>query len=639
MKVRRRVAEHAAVAHSSPDATIAIERAQPVVFRTAVAVPGIHLEDAYSSEAIIGTPTDVLIAPPGLLRGQIPVYEAALEWEPRVLVVDDDAISRLAAAALLRSLGLTVDVAAGGHEALRLNGSWPYVAVFMDCEMPEIDGYTAARKLRGRFAKPHVPVIAVTSRSRSVSLASGMDHHFTKPLEVDLLRADCARLGLLAPETAPTNGAGRQLCIDTPLLDPYVFVQTVADDRRRMAQAAATFVAAATLRLPELWRASNVGNAQALQSVSVALREEAAQVGAERISALCERLAETAARADGTASIERQLRRALAETARAIADYLDAMVLTDEPETEESVQGDAEPVVPADESDQGDAEPVAAIDDAHREGLVRVAFADDDRIARIAMRAMLERAAWIELVGDAGGVEEAVELAAVQQPDVFVLDWNMPGGRGADAVRRISISCPEARIVALSSYDDPDTWSAVTASGAACLVAKGGSGEELTEAIGRVVRELSQSPGGTAEDTPPAPRLPRLRVSGNSSAGQEETFDSGPPLDPARLEQLHAECAGTDLFAELTELFGSETPKRLRDLRTAIEAKDTQAVSRLAHRLKGGCLTLGAYCMGDLCGALEIAVSGGSLEGADALADRIDSAFRAAHASLLRAVR
>lgn len=85
----------------------------------------------------------------------------------------------------------------------------------------------------------------------------GWTHHLTKPLEVDLLWADCTRLGLLPRDAAPPSEAGRQLGIDTPLLDPYVFVQTlscdrqIACERRIAAHAAAAFVAAATLRLPE----------------------------------------------------------------------------------------------------------------------------------------------------------------------------------------------------------------------------------------------------------------------------------------------------------------------------------------------------------------------------------------------------
>ena len=56
-------------------------------------------------------------------------------WEPRVLVVDDDEISRLAAVGLLRRLGLTVDIAADGREALELSAQWSYVAIFMDCPL------------------------------------------------------------------------------------------------------------------------------------------------------------------------------------------------------------------------------------------------------------------------------------------------------------------------------------------------------------------------------------------------------------------------------------------------------------------------------------------------------------------------
>jgi CheY-like chemotaxis protein len=595
----------------APTALIAI--AEP-----ARAVDGMQFEEA------AGEPSELTVTPPGPLEGQMSLQGAASEWEPRVLVVDDDQISLRVAAGLLRSLGLTVDVAGGGQEALELSDLWSYVAVFMDCAMPEVDGYTAARKIRGRVPSAHVPVIAVTSRSRSVSLASGMDHHLSKPLELERLRADCRRLGILARDGAPASEAGRQLCIDTPLLDPYVFVQTAGSDHNRKAQAAAKFVAAATVRLPELWRAMNAGDAQALHRVALALSDGAAEVGAGRVCALCDRLADAAARGAAPGDIERQLRRTLADTAGAIAAYLDVVVL------DQSV---------AERAEQSDPEPPAATDGRGPERSVRVAFADDDRVGRVATRAMLSGAPWIELVGEAAGVEEAVELAGVEQPDVFVLDWNMPGGGGADAVRRILTRCPNTLIVALSASDSRDTLVEVTSAGATCLVAKGGAGEELTQAIGRALKRRSRSTRAAVNDAPPGQPGFRPGAEGPSTAGRNGTSASGSPLDAARVAQLRADFAGTGLLAELAELFGSDTPKRLSELRSAIKAQDTVAVSGLAHRLKGVCLTLGAYHMSDLCSELELEAVGGSLDGTAALADQIDCAFRAAQTSLLRETR
>jgi HPt (histidine-containing phosphotransfer) domain-containing protein len=70
----------------------------------------------------------------------------------------------------------------------------------------------------------------------------------------------------------------------------------------------------------------------------------------------------------------------------------------------------------------------------------------------------------------------------------------------------------------------------------------------------------------------------------------------------------------------------------------AIEAGDVPAVSEIAHKLKGGCLTLAATHMAELCKALETLAGDGSLKGAAILVDQIESAFDEAHAALLAEV-
>src|SRR5579875_1046970 len=70
------------------------------------------------------------------------------EWEPRVLFVDDDPVVRVAAEHLLRRLGLEVDIAADGLAAVEMSAAWPYAAIFMDCQMPEVDGYSTTREIR-----------------------------------------------------------------------------------------------------------------------------------------------------------------------------------------------------------------------------------------------------------------------------------------------------------------------------------------------------------------------------------------------------------------------------------------------------------------------------------------------------------
>src|ERR1700748_1072760 len=111
-------------------------------------------------------------------------------WEPRVLVVDDDAVCQLAAHRLFKNLGIAADVVADGGDAVKASGEGPYVAVFMDFGAEAGAGSRPARQIRARDGLDHSPpVIAVTSLSRDVCLASGMDHHIAKPLRLERLPA------------------------------------------------------------------------------------------------------------------------------------------------------------------------------------------------------------------------------------------------------------------------------------------------------------------------------------------------------------------------------------------------------------------------------------------------------------------
>jgi CheY-like chemotaxis protein len=93
---------------------------------------------------------------------------------------------------MLERLGLRADVAANGRETVRMFELLPYDLVFMDCQMPEMDGYEATRKIRSR-EKPgrHVTIIAMTADAmegcREQCLAAGMDDFIAKPVAMKAL--------------------------------------------------------------------------------------------------------------------------------------------------------------------------------------------------------------------------------------------------------------------------------------------------------------------------------------------------------------------------------------------------------------------------------------------------------------------
>ncbi len=130
----------------------------------------------------------------------------------RVLVVEDNAINQQIAREMLQDLGLTVELAHHGQEALhRLDTEPPFDLVFMDMHMPVMDGLAATRALRADPRWTTLPVIAMTANvmteDRDRCTAAGMNDFVAKPVDVDALVATVRRwLPALSPAMAPPSG-------------------------------------------------------------------------------------------------------------------------------------------------------------------------------------------------------------------------------------------------------------------------------------------------------------------------------------------------------------------------------------------------------------------------------------------------
>lgn len=111
---------------------------------------------------------------------------------PRVLVAEDNPVNRKVAEKTLANLGCDVELVANGLEALRRVLAAPYDMVFMDCMMPEMDGYTATAEIRRRESGRRTPIIAMTAsvldEERRRCAECGMDDFVPKPWRPDELR-------------------------------------------------------------------------------------------------------------------------------------------------------------------------------------------------------------------------------------------------------------------------------------------------------------------------------------------------------------------------------------------------------------------------------------------------------------------
>jgi len=108
----------------------------------------------------------------------------------RVLVVEDNLINQKVAVRMLDRLGLAADVSGNGRDALGAYESGRHDVIFMDCQMPEMDGYEATRLIRQMEISGHRPVIiAMTAEAmtgaRETCLAAGMDDYISKPIKLE----------------------------------------------------------------------------------------------------------------------------------------------------------------------------------------------------------------------------------------------------------------------------------------------------------------------------------------------------------------------------------------------------------------------------------------------------------------------
>ncbi|SEG34623.1 DNA-binding response regulator, NarL/FixJ family, contains REC and HTH domains [Thermomonospora echinospora] len=115
--------------------------------------------------------------------------------------------------------------------------------------------------------------------------------------------------------------------------------------------------------------------------------------------------------------------------------------------------------------------------------MTTVVLVDDHQMFRTGVKAELGDG--IEIVGEAGDVDEAVRVISATRPDVVLLDVHLPGGGGIEVLRRLSGAVP-SRFLALSVSDAAEDVIGVVRGGARGYVTKTISGPELTDAIGRV---------------------------------------------------------------------------------------------------------------------------------------------------------
>jgi DNA-binding NarL/FixJ family response regulator len=177
---------------------------------------------------------------------------------------------------------------------------------------------------------------------------------------------------------------------------------------------------------------------------------------------------------------------------------------------------------------------------------IRVALADDQRILRDGLCALLAREADMQVVGTACDGLDSLRLVRETQPDVLVTDLSMPGLNGLEAIRRLQAEQPGVRTLCLSVHDDSRMVLAVLQAGASGYVLKDSSSEELAMAIRKVMaRQVYLSPA-----------LVGVVVEAMRKPASAADAPAGPPLTPREREmvQLLSEGYSTQDIADRLHL-------------------------------------------------------------------------------------
>jgi len=237
-----------------------------------------------------------------------------------VLLAEDNPVNQEVAKAMLAKLGLAVDIANNGEEALALIEQQTYDVVLMDCQMPVMDGYQATAAIRERQASnsKRLPIVALTANAmegdRDQCLAAGMDDYLAKPYSRTQLQQVLSRWlepeGLQPERLQPNAGevaapaavsvVDTPTAVDTPLAERSAALNMKFLDQLReldpsggmglARQILQVYLDSSRNTVGQVEQAIATGDSEALRRAAHSLKSSSANVGAETLSGLFKQL-------------------------------------------------------------------------------------------------------------------------------------------------------------------------------------------------------------------------------------------------------------------------------------------------------------------------------------------------------------
>jgi PAS domain S-box-containing protein len=238
-----------------------------------------------------------------LVVGALPDAAATSEllgrrFTGKVLVVDDVETNRSVAHAMLQRLGLAVEVADTALSAIDRAASGAFDLIFMDCQMPEVDGYEATRRLLEQLGERCPPVVAMTAHvepaQRDEARAAGMRDYLAKPLSMEALAAVLARWLGPEPSVAPSPVQFRTRAGEEIIASAKLAELREAFDVDGLRGLYAAFGESMETLIERVDGHLQARDAEALVQVFHAIKGTSANVGATRIAVLVSRMGNAA---------------------------------------------------------------------------------------------------------------------------------------------------------------------------------------------------------------------------------------------------------------------------------------------------------------------------------------------------------
>ncbi|MCC6699440.1 MAG: response regulator [Candidatus Hydrogenedentes bacterium] len=225
-----------------------------------------------------------------------------------VLVAEDNSVNQEVALEILKSFGCTVDIARDGREAVEKFRNGAYDVVFMDCQMPVLDGYAATKEIRAHEGHgDHVPIIAMTAHAlkgdRERCLAAGMDDYISKPVSPDVVMSAVmrwfhAKSGNHAeekaePEVATPSASGQGPASNEnglPVFNRESAVELAGGHARILTRITQVFLDDMPGLLDKLVDAIHQENAEVAHRIAHSLKSASASLGGARVSHLAKEI-------------------------------------------------------------------------------------------------------------------------------------------------------------------------------------------------------------------------------------------------------------------------------------------------------------------------------------------------------------